>query len=169
MRRIRDIRIIRWQLKLAYVVGAIVGTIALAALLRALGAAETLVWLTTSVFNIAALLLGARLFRGRGEAIEPPRPWWRMTARPTLSRRLGILFAVICALGAVATVLTAAGVYARSPGVSVSQAAIGSAISVLEQAAFAFFYLNSAVRLKRVGVPPKPPKPPKFRPTVKLG
>ncbi|MDQ0895229.1 hypothetical protein [Agromyces ramosus] len=166
MRRIRDIRIIRWELKLAYVVGVYAAIFSLAALLRALGSAETLVWLTTGVFDVAALLVGARVFRGRGEAIEPPRPWWRMTARPTLSRRLGILFVVLATGSVVAFILSAVGVYEPLPQTSTSETIAIYVTSGLEYAAFAYFYLNSAVRLRRLGVPAKPPK---FRPTVKLG
>jgi uncharacterized membrane protein len=169
MRRLLDIRIIRWELKLLYVIGAIGVGFVLAGLLRAWGMQETVAMLTTSTFDVAALLLGARLFRGSGEAIEPPRPWWRMTARPTLSRRLGILFVVLAVFGAVATVLTAVGEYTPAPGVSLGEAVFGSMIGVLEFTTIAYLYLNSAVRLKRMGVPPKAPKPPKFRPTVKLG
>ena len=171
MRRLLDIRIIRWELKLLYVIGAIGVGFVLAGLLRAWGMQETVALLTTSAFDVAALLLGARLFRGRGEAIEPPRPWWRMTARPTLSRRLGILFVVLAVFGAVATVLTGVGVYALSPGVPLGEAVFGSMIGVLEFTAIAYLYLNSAVQLKRLGVPskaPKAPRPPKFRPAVKL-
>jgi hypothetical protein len=168
MHRLLGIRIIRWELKLLYVVGAIGVGFVLAGLLRAWGMQETVALLTTSAFDVAALLLGARLFRGRGEATEPPRPWWRMTARPTLSRRLGILFVVLAVFGAVANVLTAVGVYAPAPGVSLGEAVFRSIIGVLEFTTIAYLYLNSALRLKRMGVPSKTPKPPRFRPTVKL-
>ena len=169
MRRLLDIRIIRWELKLLYVIGAIGVGFVLAGLLRAWGMQETVALLTTSAFDVAALLLGARLFRGRGEAIEPPRQWWRMTARPTLSRRLGILFVVLAAGSVVVLILTAAGVYGPLPQTSPGDAIAMYITAVLEYGTFAYLYLNSAVRLKRAGAPPKPPKPPNFRPTVKLG
>jgi uncharacterized SAM-binding protein YcdF (DUF218 family) len=114
------------------------------------------------------LLLGARLFRGGDEAIVPARPWWRMTARPTLSRRLGILFAVLAASVVVVLILTAVGAYETLPQTPTGETIAIYVTNALENAAFAYLYLNSAVRLKRMGVPPKAAKPPKFRPTVKL-
>ena len=165
MRRILDIRIVRWELKLVYVVGAIVAGFAIAWLLRALGAMEVSVIVITFFFDLAAILLGARVFRGRGEAIEPPRPWWRMTARPTLSRRLGILFLVLTVVAATDIVLAAIGVSPRRPAVADGAMVIGALTGVLEFGVIAALYLNSAVRLKRLGVPAKDPK---FRPTIKL-
>ena len=167
MRRILDVRIVRWELKALYVVGAIIIGFVIAGLLRLLGLAEIGVSITATAIDVGALLLGARIFRGRGEAIEPPRPWWRMTARPTLSRRLGILFVVLSAFGLISLGLTAIGVPALrtrlADGVSVST----TIFVALEYGGFAFFYLNSAARLKRLGVPPLEPK---FRPakTLKL-
>ena len=168
MRRIRDIRIIRWELKLLYVVGAIGVSFVLAGLLRAWGVDGILALLTTSVFDVAALLLGARVFRGVGEEIEPPRPWWRMTARPPLSRRLGILFAVLGAGSMLVLILTAIGAYEPLPETPTSETLVIYVIGALENGTFAYLYLNSAVRLKRMGVPPRAAKQPKFPPTVKL-
>jgi len=34
------------------------------------------------VLNGMAVIALARSFRGYGEAVRPPRPWWRLTARP---------------------------------------------------------------------------------------
>ena len=170
MRRLLDIRIIRWELKLVYVVGVIVLSFLLGAVLDSVD--EIVVVASRSVFEVAALLFGARVFRGRGEAVEPPRPWWRMTARPTLSRRLGILFAVLAAGSVVVLILTAVGVYESLPQTPTSDLIAIYVTAALENGGFAYVYLNSAVRLQRAGVPPKapkPPKPPKFRPTVKLG
>jgi membrane protease YdiL (CAAX protease family) len=166
-----NIRIIRWKLKLAYAFAAIVVIFAIGALLRALDVAAIAVLLLGTLLDFAALFFGARVFRGRGEAIEPRRPWWRMTARPTLSRRLGILFLVVAVYALVSLVLTASGVAALRPtaddGASVSLQVLG----VLENGGIAFLYLNSAARLKRLGVPAKEakePKEPKFRPTIRL-
>jgi hypothetical protein len=165
VRRILGIRIVRWELKLVYVVGAIVAGFAIAWLLRALGAMEASVIVITFCFDLAAILLGARVFRGRGEAIEPPRPWWRMTARPTLSRRLGILFLVLTVLTVMDIVLAAIGVSPTRPALADGVAVAVAIVGVLEFGVIAALYLNSAVRLKRLGVPAKDPK---FRPTIKL-
>lgn len=167
MRRILDIRIIRWELKLAYVVAAIAAIFSIAALLRAWGVAEIGVLLFGALLDFTALLFGARIFRGRGEAIEPRRPWWRMTARPTLSRLLGILFLVVAVFALVSLVLTAFGVPGLRTTVDDDASVSLGILGVLENGGIAFLYLNSAVRLKRLGVR-TPPKEPKFRPTLKL-
>ncbi|RXZ72279.1 hypothetical protein [Agromyces albus] len=149
--------------------GAILLGFVIAVLLRTLGLAEIGVLLTITVIDFGALLLGARIFRGRGEEVEPPRAWWRMTARPTLSRRLGILFVVLSLLGAVSLVLEVTGVYAPLP--LTGDDMVASSRGIVELAIVAYLYLNSAVRLKRLGVPskdPKPPQGPHFRPPVKL-
>ena len=126
---------------------------------------EVSVIVITFFFDLAAILLGARVFRGRGEAIDPPRPWWRMTARPTLSRRLGILFLVLTVWTAVGTILATIGVPSPGPMVADGAAVVAGLIGVLEFGVIAALYLNSAVRLKRLDVPAKDPK---FRPTIKL-
>jgi membrane protease YdiL (CAAX protease family) len=173
MRRILDVRIIRWQLKLVYVVAAIVIIFAITALLHALGVAEIAVLLLGTVLDFAALFFGARVFRGRGEAIEPRRAWWRMTARPTLSRRLGILFVVLALVALVGLVLAAFDLPQPGPTVPGGPRGLAEILAILENSGFAVLYLNSAVRLKRLGVLPKepksvPPKEPKFRPPIRL-
>jgi hypothetical protein len=160
-----NIRIIRWELKLAYAFAAIVVIFAIGALLRALDVAAIAVLLLGTLLDFAALLFGARVFRGRGEAIEPQRPWWRMTARPTLSRRLGILFLVLALVVFIALVLGAFGVAALRPMAKDAASVSMGILAVFEYGGFAFLYLNSAVRLKRLGVPPKEPE---FRPPAKL-
>lgn len=165
MRRILDFRIVRWELKLAYVVAAIVMIFAITALLGALDVAEMAVFLLGTLLDFTALLFGARVFRGRGEAIEPPRPWWRMTARPTLSRRLGILFLVLALVALAGLVLAAFGMPEPGPTVPIGFPGFVELLVLLQYGGFAFLYLNSAIRLKRLGVPPKEPK---FRPTVNL-
>jgi uncharacterized membrane protein len=166
MRRVLDLRIIRWELKLAYVVGVlVVGWFPIGAVMYALGAAPLAVGIVSTIVEMAAFLVAARIFRGKGEAVAPPRAWWRMTARPALSRRLGILFLVLSVLGAAGVVLEAMGIPEPLPTRSNPQTVVITVIGVLQFAAIAFLYLNSAVRLKRLGVPPKEPK---FRSTVKL-
>ncbi len=113
--------------------------------------------------DLVAILLGARIFRGRGEPVQPPRRWWRMTARPRLSWVLGILFLVLSVSGAIGLVLGAFGVGDTIPASAGGVAS--TVIVVLESGVIAALYLNSAVRLRRLGVPPPEPK---FRPTVRL-
>ena len=113
MRRILDVRIVRWELKAAYVVAAYLLGFAIASLLRATELPDVVVGVVTSVVDLTAILLGARVFRGRGEAIEPPRRWWRMTARPTLSWVLGILFLALWIAGLLGVAFDTLGVAAR--------------------------------------------------------
>ncbi|KRE29062.1 hypothetical protein [Agromyces sp. Soil535] len=163
MRRILDIRIVRWELKLAYVVGAYLVGLAIATMLRALGTAEATIALVSFCVDLVAILLGARVFRGRGEPIEPARTWWRMTARPKLSWRLGILFLVLSVGSATRLVLLAIGAWPVGP-TGADGDILGIAVLV-EYGLIAFLYLNSAIRLRRLGVPPPEPK---FRPTVRI-
>lgn len=165
MRRILDVRIVRWQLKLVYVVAAIVMIFAITAFLHALGVAEMAEFLLGALLDFTALLYGARVFRGRGEAIEPRRPWWRMTARPTLSRRLGILFLVLALVALAGLVLAAFGMPEPGPTVPIGPPGFVELLVLAQYGGFAFLYLNSAIRLKRLGVPPKEPK---FRPPMRL-
>ncbi|WP_022893064.1 hypothetical protein [Agromyces subbeticus] len=158
MRRILDLRIVRWQFKLVYAVGVLAAGFAFGWLIRAVGAPELVAVPLTFVLDLAAVLLGARIFRGSGEAIEPPRAWWRMTARPPLSRNLGVILLVFLVMSVISVVFRLGASEVRDLEVVVTA----------EVAVFAALYLNSAIRLTRLGVPPKPPKPLKFRPALKL-
>ena len=165
MRRVLDLRIVRWQLKLAYVVGAYALGLAMYWSLRLAGVPWLVVGLIGFGVDLAAILLGARIFRGKGEPIEPPRARWRMTARPLLSRVLGILFVVASAFVASGLVLDALGVtVAVDAPFGAETIAIG-VTSVVEYGVIGALYLRSAVLLRRLGVPPKEPR---FRPTVRI-
>ncbi|GAA1804548.1 hypothetical protein [Agromyces neolithicus] len=157
MRRILDVRIVRWELKLLYVAAAFGIGYPVRALLFAAGAAPFVPGLVDALVTIGAFVLGARLFRGNGEAIAPPRPWWRMTAWPTLSKNLGILFAFV----AVSFVLIAVRVVQSDVQV---YSLVDSGIGALQFAVLAFLYLNSAVRLTRRGIV----KPERLRPPPRL-
>lgn len=158
MRRILDRRIVRWELKLLYVAAAFGIGYPLRALLFATGAPTFVASLVDATVTIGAFVLGARLFRGDGEAVAPPRPWWRMTAWPTLSRNLGIVFAFMSlsfVLVAVRVVGAAVPIYSI----------VDSLIGALQFAVLAFLYLNSAVRLTRGGFskPERLQPPPRLR------
>jgi hypothetical protein len=78
--------------------------------------------------------LGTRCFRGDGEPVEPPRPWWKLTAKPTA----GWILATLLFLQAV-WVLTS------------SLAGPGAAGSVLVAAVYfivAALFVHSSVRLR---------------------
>lgn len=151
-------RIVRWELKVLYIVVAWIVGYALDDLLRRVGTVEVVIGIVDTIVTLASFALAVRIFRGQGEPIDPPRAWWRMTAWPTLSRRLGILFvvaAVTCLFGLVAE---AAGI--RSPSLS-APAWIGV---TLQYIVLAFFYLNSAAHMARLGIS----KPERLRPTIRL-
>ncbi|GAA1751147.1 hypothetical protein [Agromyces humatus] len=156
MRRILDLRIVRWELKLLYVAVAYGIGYPIRALLFAAGAAPFVPSLVDATVTIGAFVLGARLFRGAGEAVAPKRPWWRMTAWPTLSKNLGILFAFM-AVSFVFLAVRAVGA-AQVPTVD-------PIIGALQFAVLAFLYLNSAVRLTRRGIakPERLGPPPRMR------
>jgi hypothetical protein len=164
MRRLLELRIVRWELKTLYIVVAWIVGFVVADLLRTVGAPVVVVELMNVLTTFAPFALAVRIFRGRDEPVEPPRAWWRMTAWPVLSRRLGILFAVLVALGVLALVLAAVGVPEYQ---SVGADWIASAISGCVQfAVLAYLYLNSAVRMKRLGI--AKPRPLRLKPTITL-
>src|SRR5215207_2833323 len=156
MRRILDLRIVRWELKLLYVVGAIVIGWPISAVLSAVGATPLVVSIVNTVVGMAAFLLGARIFRGRGEPVQPPRAWWRMTARPTLSRRLGIFFVVLFLIAVAGIIFTVLGVEGYSRSTGGVDLTVEYLLSSLQYAVITYLYLNSAARLMRLGVPPEP-------------
>jgi hypothetical protein len=158
MTRLRELRIVRWELKLLYVIGVFVVGYVVAALLRAVGADDPALF-TGLVTDTAGVLVGARIFRVREEPLQPPRAWWRMTGRPTLSRRLGILFTVFAAFWLIGLVGVAVGLRPSTP----VEVAV-SVTMVLQLGLFAWLYFNSAIRLRRAGVT----TPPKFRAPAKL-
>ncbi|MFF2371081.1 hypothetical protein [Agromyces sp. NPDC058110] len=158
MRRILDFRIVRWEFKVLYVAVAwIVGFVIVSAL-ASIGVPIPVVTLVNVLTFALPFALAVRIFRGQGEPVEPARAWWRITAWPTLSRRLGVLFVVVAAFGgfsvAVALSGTALPGLGRTPGVGPT---VGGTV---ESALLALLYLNSAVRLKRAGIT-KPDQLPK--------
>ncbi|MBM7829818.1 hypothetical protein JOE59_000523 [Agromyces cerinus] len=160
MGRAPAFRIVRWELKVLYIVVAWIVAYAFTDLLRELGTPAVALEVVNTLVNLAAFAFAVRIFRGQGEPIDPPRAWWRMTAWPTLSRRLGILFVAFAVLMALSTVLSAFGVGELPAGGSVG---LGVGVT-LQFALVGFLYLNSAVRLARLGIA----KPERLRPTIRL-
>jgi hypothetical protein len=52
-------------------------------------------FLVVNVVWFTFFVVAVRSFRGAGEEIEPPRAWWRMTARPTAGFVLGIAWLLL--------------------------------------------------------------------------
>jgi len=143
----KPLRIWDWRIKLVYVV-------AVFALGWPLARVVSLVvddrGVAVLVFHVAAILFGARIFRGPGEQIDEPRAGWRMTSRPTMSRRFGIVAAVFAALGVINIPLLylvqlIPTRYARHP--LTPWDGVQAAIAAVELGAIAFLYLRSARRL----------------------
>ena len=164
MQRVLDIRITSWYFKLLYVVGAwLIGFLA-PGLLTALNAPALVGSLLSTAITLGSVIGGARLFRGSGEPVAPRRSWWKMTARPLLSRVLGIIFVLFLASTLFLVVTATLGVD-RSVQSLGRMTILDTTISVVLAAVLAFLYLNSAVRLAKM---PAPVREPKFKPRLKL-
>jgi hypothetical protein len=167
VRRILDLRITRWSIKLAYIIGVGLVWFLLRALLRGINdvpiSGQTLNWIVL----LAGILLAARIFRGKGEPVAPARPWWQMTAWPTLGlvlggvQSIGVLSSVFFIVWHVATYSWELGLDWMTAG----QYAVDLVFNVI----VFYLYLNSAVRQIRAGVTrPVPPVAPTFTPWSKL-
>jgi hypothetical protein len=152
-------RIVRWELKVLYIVVAWIVGYALADLLRRLDTAEVGIGIVSLLFDLAAFAFAVRIFRGQGEPIDPPRAWWRMTGWRPLSRRLGILFGAATAIALVCFVGEMTG--------AVEPTAIGAFSWLgltLQYGVLTVLYLNSAAHMTRLGIV----KPERLRPIIRL-
>ena len=159
----KPLRIWDWRLKLLYIVLAYGLGWAVSPLTQLIHDTGVL----QGIVNLAAILLGARIFRGSGEQIDAPRAWWRMTSRPTMSRRLGILATVFGALLVVdIPLLYLARLVPRTHPVRplTPWDGIGLGIAALQLAVIAYLYLRSARRLGWREAPA-----PKIAPPISLG
>ncbi|WP_426625958.1 hypothetical protein ACPPVW_07945 [Leifsonia sp. McL0607] len=48
-----------------------------------------------TVLQVLGWYIASRVFRGPGESVRAPRPWWRMTNRPLLSGVLGAGYSLL--------------------------------------------------------------------------
>lgn len=77
--------------------GLLVGLLAVnAVVFRSLGLVlpDWVVSIVTEPLWLVSLVSLARSFRGAGEAVQPPRAWWRLTARPPAGFVLGAMYAL---------------------------------------------------------------------------
>ncbi|NYG20708.1 putative signal transduction protein with EAL and GGDEF domain [Agromyces hippuratus] len=151
-------RIVRWELKVLYIVVAWIVGYALADLLRRLDAAEIVIGIVSLILDIVAFVIAVRIFRGRGEPIDPPRAWWRMTGWRPLSRRLGVVFGALAAFSLVCVVGESVG------AVAANGAAFGWLGLTVQSGVLCLLYLNSAAQMTRLGIV----KPERLRPTIRL-
>lgn len=87
------------------------------------------------------ILAGARVFRVPEEPIEPPRPWWKLTGRPTA----GFVLAALFALQAITNQLTPVlGGRAGDGGGSTTTATVVTVACAIAAVA----YLASSLRLR---------------------
>ncbi|KQM82723.1 hypothetical protein [Agromyces sp. Leaf222] len=163
MRRILDFRIVRWEFKVLYIAVAWIAGVVIVNALVALGVPPLILNLVNLLTLAVSFALAVRIFRGQDEPVDPPRAWWRMTAWPTLSRRLGVLFIVVAAMGVFSVAIQLAGVGEGTAAPRLDGApALGTTIGgTIESALLAYLYLNSAMRMKRLGIakPGRLPKP----------
>jgi hypothetical protein len=90
------------------------------------------------VFNLlilAFVFVAVRSFRGRDEPVEPPRAWWRMTARPTA----GLLIAAFLAASVVNYLFSTT---AKTPGDDFT-----NDLSTAVNALLVLAYVQSSIRL----------------------
>ncbi len=156
MQRILDTRIERWYFKLLYAASAWVWGFPMGVLLDALHA-PTFIWnVLFPALTLASVVLGARLFRGRDEPLEPGRPWWKMTARPLLSRVLGgvaVLSAFSWPISLIGATLGSERSIRALSNVTVADGVTYTALFAM----LAFLYLNSAFRMRKM--PPRVREP----------
>lgn len=88
------------------------------------------------------ILVGARIFRVPEEPIEPPRPWWKLTGRPTAGFVLAALFALQAITNQVSLVLGGRGL-ADDDGGTASVTVVTAACAIAAVA-----YLASSLRLR---------------------
>lgn len=91
-------------------------------------------FLTASVLVAAVMKFAARTFHGRQEPIAPPRPWWKMTARPPE----GFLLATLFGAQALSVTIT------RMDGVSLALTMLPVSVQLLISAN----YLNASLRMR---------------------
>ncbi|TAL40779.1 MAG: hypothetical protein EPN91_12365 [Salinibacterium sp.] len=146
MKRLLEVRITRWPVKLAYVLSAYAIGIPFAWLIpdRVLG--EPI----STVLTLVAAWYGTRVFRGHGEPVAPKRAWWRMTAWRRASGWIGglSLYGVMSYVYQIAHPASHSGDHSRA-------FSIGDGMSLLTLAILAFFYLNSWLQLYRIPTPPR--------------
>lgn len=116
--------------KLGFLVGLVVVN---AFVVRVLDLAlpALVVGVITEPFWLAALIALARSFRGAGEPVQPPRPWWKLTSRP----RAGFLLATMYLLAAVTTL------------VPVKHHSATNWVAEVDVALLGVAFLNSSIRL----------------------
>jgi hypothetical protein len=131
----RGMRIVEAGPKVVYIlVGGLVTIVFVAGLTLVLpNALEAIVG---AIAEATFYLVGVRSFRGSNELLNPSRPWWRMTARPTA----GFLIGSLLGLSVVFDIFNAT---KHSPY------ELGNVLSAAVEGTLSLLYFNSSVRLRR--------------------
>lgn len=152
MNRLLAVRIVRTEYKVLYVIVFDAVSFGVGYLLQLLQAPGGLREFVVIALSLCMFLYGARVFRGPDEALEPRRPWWKMTARRNLSVLFAFLFCLVTLPFAVETAANISALVAP-PGCGCASTtqllgdAFMSGEMLLWAATLAFFYINSAARL----------------------
>ena len=93
------------------------------------------------VLNFVYVFIGVRTFRGPGEDVAAPRPWWRATNRPLAGFIIGGIAGVL-------SLISLLGALAAPPEQSGTAAVVCVAWALL-----AAYYLHSSVRLRALDQP----------------
>jgi hypothetical protein len=141
--RWKPFRITELWAKVTYVLGAWwLLPLALGSLMAFGGIPEPAIVVANVALGYVVVWLGSRAFRTRGEAIAPPRVWWRATGRPLAGFLIFGLFAINA-------------LFAFLPYPEEDPALWWYLVTGMPIAAF---YLYSSIRLVR-GDAPVPPRP----------
>jgi hypothetical protein len=116
--------------KLGYVVAASVIGFLLLLLLFAFRLPDAVEPLIAAIGFVLMVGIGVRVFRGEDEPVEPPRAWWRMTARPFAGFLLAAYFVAdgVLARPTVASGFDVAGTVVM---LLVAAAYVGSSVTLL--------------------------------------
>ena len=136
-------RISAWYVKLSFIVVGLALSVGISQVVGLAHPPRLVVLCLSLVCDAAVFWTATRVFRGANENYLAPRAWWRMTSKPTLSRRLGFLWVVV----GVGNLLNL--------GIQpfLSQAWSGMLpemiIGAVEGGALAYLYSNSALRQEK--------------------
>jgi amino acid transporter len=141
--RWKPFRITELWAKLAYIlVGWLLIPAAVIGGLYRLGVPDPVTFALNLALSLLVIAIGVRAFRAQGEAVDPPRVWWRATGRP----RAGFVIGGLFLWNAILLLL---------PLPSVDRSLSWWLVLALP---CAVFYLHSSIRLVR-GDAPVPPRP----------
>ncbi|WP_291038125.1 hypothetical protein [Herbiconiux sp.] len=132
-----SVRIRKTGWKVLYVIAGSVVIGSVNQLIAALHVVQPVSEILSLLLFFAFVLLGARSFRGAGEAIEPPRVWWRMTARPTAGFVIGTVGVIFVGFAAMVLVLQP------------NEHVVTNVVSGISYAVVAVVYIHSSIRPMR--------------------